>query len=325
MKVMDSGVLPLQWKVSAISKGYFTDPYVECFMKELVVTGTSTRRRSWARQSTMGIIQTQFLAKVGDQSDNIKRQIIDLGCGFSTKGFQLIADRSKYSSFGYFEIDFPDVVELKTNLIYKDAKLRRLLELDAEHQASTSSIRATHYGLAGCDLSDLKKLREQLLFLGVDFTLPTVLVADFVLPYIKRDTIEAFVAWTHASFDCFAFLDYSLTGLADEFGQKLVEEFKRSGLELQGKDFFQSIDQLKTFLINQGFSVQTSSIKDMYYQHLDQSERSRIESIEELTDTTQELFDLRLDHLAVTIAKSRLLDKGIHESNQDLIDRLKLF
>lgn len=45
----------------------------------------------------------------------------------------------------------------------------------------------THYKLIGCDITALDKLSNELVMNGVDYSLPTLLIAEVVLTYIKPD------------------------------------------------------------------------------------------------------------------------------------------
>lgn len=60
-------------------------------------------------------MQQRFLAKKGTESDTVKRQIINIGCGYDTNVFNLFAGREKYVDFKYVELDLKEVVEKKVS------------------------------------------------------------------------------------------------------------------------------------------------------------------------------------------------------------------
>lgn len=306
MKVTDTGVLPLQWKVSAMSKGYFTDPYLKYFMAQTIHSYPATNRRLWARIESMDQIQLRFLSKRGNKADTVKRQIINIGCGFNTFSFNLMDARDQYCPFVYYELDLPEVVKIKVKFIHESTELSNSLNLSASAFRSELFIKGEQYGLTNCDLTDLEGLKKQLEAQGADFTLPTLLVTDFVLPYIRKEEIQKYLEWACNTFDCAAILDYSLVNSGDPTGLKLAEESKKMGLDLIGKDFFCSLDKMKSSYEGIGFLVEIRTLKDMYYKHLDQKERKRIEAIEEITESDlDEHFLQKLDHHAVTYAKSK--------------------
>lgn len=68
-----------------------------------------------SRSRTVGIqaVQQRFLAKKGDESDSLKRQIINIGCGYDTNVFSLFLHKEQHVPFKYVELDLKEVVEKK--------------------------------------------------------------------------------------------------------------------------------------------------------------------------------------------------------------------
>lgn len=61
----------------------------------------------------MQSVQEKFLRKAGDASDQVRRQIISLGCGYDTFVFNLFSQKEKYAHFSYFEVDLSEVTTKK--------------------------------------------------------------------------------------------------------------------------------------------------------------------------------------------------------------------
>lgn len=121
-------------------------------------------------------MQTKFLRKRGDPTDNVKRQIISLGCGYDTFVFSLMSARDKWCPFSYYELDLPEVVAKKVDyckvqakFIEKCPQLREALKSPELVQKSADLLVSEHYGLASCDLTNLSGLEKTLKSLGVDF------------------------------------------------------------------------------------------------------------------------------------------------------------
>jgi O-methyltransferase involved in polyketide biosynthesis len=60
-------------------------------------------------------VEERFLRKRGDASDSIKRQVINMGCGYDTFVFSLTSNKEKYCPFKYIELDLQEVVQKKVN------------------------------------------------------------------------------------------------------------------------------------------------------------------------------------------------------------------
>jgi O-methyltransferase involved in polyketide biosynthesis len=69
------------------------------------------------RARTVGIqqVEERFIRKRGDASDGVKRQIINMGCGYDTFVFSLLSNKEKYCPFSYYELDLQEVVQGKVD------------------------------------------------------------------------------------------------------------------------------------------------------------------------------------------------------------------
>lgn len=105
----------------------------------------------------------------------------------------------------YIELDFPDVCTRKAALISTHQTLRSLVGPLVE--ASSSSITDpqggsrwsvlmqcnTGYRLLAGDLSNTAQIHESLQSSGVDFLLPTLIIAECVLVYMEPHDTEALI------------------------------------------------------------------------------------------------------------------------------------
>ena len=146
-------------KYSALSKGYFTDPYLRAFVEQDQTAinnddGSSSRstkititppkkppiinRGYYARIHTMNETITRFLNVVDAASISTSsafsattstihpsKQVVILGSGFDTLSLRLIQEQS--TNVNVFEIEFPDIIHKKIDLCLSIPSIRSTL------------------------------------------------------------------------------------------------------------------------------------------------------------------------------------------------------
>jgi [phosphatase 2A protein]-leucine-carboxy methyltransferase len=112
-------------------------------------------------------------------------QILNIGAGFDTIAFHL-AER-KNPNIQIYEVDFPDLVLRKANLIVKSKELYGVLLGDEAPKPSLQSI-TTDYGyhlnqlhLISSDLHQPQDFIQSLLQAGFQATVPTLIFTECVL------------------------------------------------------------------------------------------------------------------------------------------------
>jgi O-methyltransferase involved in polyketide biosynthesis len=121
-------------------------------------------------------------------NENAGCQIISLGAGFDTTYFRFHSSGANFSRF--IEVDFPDLVKRKSDIIMSTDYLKTEIENPVVSERGEISSRA--YALVGCDLLDQSALHQKLLASGVLFDAPTLLLSECVLTYVscgKADTV----------------------------------------------------------------------------------------------------------------------------------------
>ena len=91
-----------------------------------------------------------------------------MGCGYDTFVFSLMANKEKYCSFSYFELDLQEVVQKKVKYIRDSQALQSALRAPDMAFKGTDHIVSSSYGLAPCDVTDIPALDKQLKNLGID-------------------------------------------------------------------------------------------------------------------------------------------------------------
>ncbi len=287
-------------KKSAVQRGYWADDFIQYFVEGDFQESffPDLRRDYWIRIYSIRSIQKQFLAKVGDGSDLPKRQIINFGCGLDTAAFNFIKDKSKFADFAYFELDLEEVAELKAELISKSPAIQQLISNRVVSPGAASLVDSDAYKLATCDLTDLDSLDETLRGLGVDFSKPTLVITEFVLPYIGSQHVNALVHYLGRKFKNIAMVDNSVTHYDDEFGKDFRKLFQDNHIPIKAAEFFMTPQVIKENYQQNGFSLDLREFAEVYQKCIDQRERKRIETLEVFEDRTDVM-----KHYFISLAK----------------------
>ena len=143
------------------------------------------------------------------------------------------------------------------------------------------------------------------------------------MAYIEPQHIQALVQFLAKSFPLLAMLDYDMVNPHDPFGKMMLQNFKHRGIPLKGMDFFSSLANIKSHYEQQGFAVEIHSMRDMYYSHLDQEERRRIEKLEFLDEFEE--FVLMMQHYFMSLSKRvQPAENGQIPAEHQVIARLSL-
>lgn len=310
-------------KKSAVQRGYFVDDFIQYFIKGdyKETFHPNLRRDYWIRVFTMRSIQKQFLSKVGDDSDLSKRQIINFGCGLDTAAFNLIKDKSKYADFSYYEFDLSEIAEKKARAIKRTPAIQKLISTGGPQAGSSALINSASYKLASCNLSDLDSLDSQLKDLKVDFRKPTLILTEFVLPYIESDALRALLSYLAKQFQNIAMLDHSIININDEDGKFIIEAFQERNVSLRCLDFFNTPQSVADFYQQIGFSIDIRLVEEIYHKCIDQEERKRVESIDKFEDA-----EAIMKHYIFSLAKKCVArDSDVVPSAEcRILDRLSL-
>lgn len=123
--------------------------------------------------------------------DSVSRvQILSLGAGFDTLFFRLL--QQSRVDLSLIEVDCTEIVTAKTAII-TDASVRASLltqeTQDAAEKSSNADVAVqweipalqASYSLIACDLGDRPRLESALDSIGLDKTLPTLIIAECVV------------------------------------------------------------------------------------------------------------------------------------------------
>ncbi|CAI5757675.1 unnamed protein product [Candida verbasci] len=135
-------------------------------------------RGYWIRMET---IRTMIMRIISFNS-GAKINIINLGCGFDSLPFQMLHS-NKVSNLNFIDIDYPDLIVNKYNLIMESEEIKDLIG-EFTSESSNYKLKSNQYQLVGCDLKDINGYKEIIESL-VDQPDINIFVAEVSLAYMN--------------------------------------------------------------------------------------------------------------------------------------------
>jgi len=281
-------------KKSAVQRGYYQDNYIGCFVKNPDRKAPEINRGYYARVKGVEMCIEKFLKKTGD-----KCQIINLGCGFDTLFFRLLDAGHLVTRF--VEVDFPTVTSKKCYHIKRNKNLlQKLYNEDGDVRYSSTELHSNNYHIVGVDLRNLDELANKLKQSEVDYTLPTIFLAECVLVYVEPANSHNLLAWIAANFTSAVFVNYEQVNMNDRFGDVMLQNLRARGCSLAGVDACLSIETQSARFLNAAWHGARTWDMVQVYNSIPIAERTRIERLEMLDEG--ELLIQLFQHYCLSIA-----------------------
>lgn len=106
--------------------------------------------------------------------------VVNLGCGYDPLPFAYIADGT---SAMFVDIDFPDLIQHKQNMIQQTPELVDCVA--GTWKEGSDEIQSKHYSLVGCDLTNLSSLDSKLRSLAPDLNNTDILfISEVAIIYM---------------------------------------------------------------------------------------------------------------------------------------------
>uniref|UniRef100_A0A673IWQ9 Leucine carboxyl methyltransferase 1 n=1 Tax=Sinocyclocheilus rhinocerous TaxID=307959 RepID=A0A673IWQ9_9TELE len=189
----------------ATSKGYWTDLYVQYFVRQIGERkAPEINRGYYGRVRGMNLLIDAFLKKT--QCDC---QVVNLGAGLDTTFWRLKDENIMPKKF--FEVDFPMIVARKIHHIKTKPPLSKpLIETHSTDSLLLDghSLDSDRYCIIGADLRDLPALEEKLKKFQINPELPTLFLSECVLVYMTSEQSSKLVNWVADTFPTTMFINY---------------------------------------------------------------------------------------------------------------------
>ncbi len=277
---------------SAITKKYYEDPYsLEMEHKKthknflpLINLGT------WSRVYAVSSKVTNILRSLKENNPEIRANIISIGCGFDTFYFLL---KEKFDNFKYYEFDYEDITYQKIEKIKNSNLMKSKL---GEVTIKSGSLFAHEYSLIACDVTDYDKFNDIICKIpDIDLSLPTIVISECLLVYIKKETTMHMLTNLSKNFKNLIFLEYDLIGPNDSFGKEMVENLLYRDIKLFGYEDVPDIKAQAERLYKAGFTnVEVYDMLTFFNNFIDQSEKERVRHLEMLDEFEE--FNMLQNH-----------------------------
>ncbi|KAK3234944.1 hypothetical protein CYMTET_54823 [Cymbomonas tetramitiformis] len=284
-------------KLSCVQLGYFEDDFLKYFVRRASKRAPIINRGYYARVSAFRTLVQQFLDTTDETGSNPEKQIISLGCGFDTGFFQLKARQCEPKR--YIEVDFPEVVAKKADVIANEEVLRQLVKFppvqDGEFHGGGEE---GGYSLVAADLRDLDACIKALSRANYDPSLPTLVLAECVLVYLPSDGSQALLQWAAKEFSQAAIVIYEMINAHDAFGEQMIINLEMRGCPLLGLAGTPDLEAQRSRLTSAGWKrSEGCDMRTIYENCLDPVDVRRISRLE-LFDEFEE-WNLIMAHYCI--------------------------
>jgi len=269
-------------KYCAVSKGYYSDPYIHLFVSTKEKRQPLINRGTHARVQAVQRLVERFLQFTTPYG---KRQIINLGSGFDTLVFRLREKEFLGQDDVFVELDFPEITRTKRQIIQQYPSLHSLL--------GTTSFQKVHDGLScgiywliGVNLEQVERvsyLLEKVCQLSPDS--PTLVISECVFTYMEPQNADQIIQYFSSTFSFISFILFELTFPTDPFGRQMVKNIEQRGCSLASLSAYPTLKAQKERFIQYGYpKVDIMSMYSFYEDVLDSEEKQRIERLELLDE-----------------------------------------
>lgn len=144
-------------------------------------------RGYWIR---MELIRQMVIRIIKANSPNVRINVVNLGCGFDPLAFQLLSLFKNQYNLNFIDIDYPDLVKNKYNMIQQSDEIKQLIGDQGSKSSDLYVMETDNYQLVGCDLKNLayyKEILPKLVSRNVDPhpTSINIFIAEVSLAYMK--------------------------------------------------------------------------------------------------------------------------------------------
>lgn len=292
----------------ATSKGYWTDLYLQYFVRQIGERkAPEINRGYYARVKGVNNLLDDFLKKT-----QCHCQVVNFGAGLDTTFWRLKDENIMPKK--YFEVDFPMIVARKIhNIKTKPPLSKPLIEThstDSLH-LDAHSLDSDRYCIISADLRDLPTLEDKLRKFHINPELPTLFLSECVLVYMTSEQSSNLVRWISDTFPTAMFINYEQVNMDDRFGHIMIENLQRRQCNLAGVDVCQSLDSQKERFLSSGWESVNALDMMMVYSMLPQEDVARIEQLEFLDE--KELLYQLLQHYCICWATKDKLNLGLSQ------------
>ncbi|XP_057381528.1 tRNA wybutosine-synthesizing protein 4-like isoform X1 [Daphnia carinata] len=301
VQVQGSNDWSIASKLSTVTAGYYTDSFISCFAQKPVKRSSLIHRGYYVRAKAIHYIFNKFL------SQHPKCQIISFGAGFDTSFFML--RQLGHKQCQYVEIDFPDVVANKWQLI-------------KNHPSCSELAAEGTYHLVAADLRNLPSLTK-LLFesLSLNPLLPTLLISECAITYMDETSSSKLIEWCADTFLNAVFAVYEQIRPSDGFGRVMQQHFIQLSIPLLSLPIYPNQECQRNRYLHRGWSsCEIYDINEFAHQLVSSDELNRMRKLE--TFDEYEGFNEKCSHYIILTAAKGICTTPLPPKKQEIKDHL---
>ena len=237
-------------------------------------------RGYWARAAATRALSDAF----GEACErNGAFNVVNVGCGYDTLGFYVL---ERWTNARVVEVDHEEVATERRARGEANARTRRAAASEA-------------YDLRACDVRDGEALRRVFEDLRLDWSAPTLVIAECVLAYLPPGKSDEVVRFFGERVERGAFISYDPIEPDDAFGRQMVRNVESRGCAFAGIRDAPSVAGARARFERNAWRRAEAYDMNEVYARLDPVERARIERIE-LFDEFEE-WKLIMAHYCVSV------------------------
>jgi len=284
-------------KASCAKLGYYKDPYSIAMCRNPSARTPLINRGYWARIKFVETVVEDFLKLYKNTAVNI----LSLGAGLDSLYFRM-ADQGLLKGIAKFvEVDFPEVLQRKIGYIQRH-------QVFEDHRKSEGwSFKLTEcsgpsYSAIPCDLSKLETLHGKLKDHSVDYTLPTLVLAECVLLYIPVANSNALIKSIAKEFTGgTAMFIYEQIRPETRFGKVMAANLRKRSLPTASLMAHPSLASQAKRFTDAGFDeANAKDLNKLYTTYIDQNDAFRVAKIQ-MFDEYEE-WNLLMGHYCCCLA-----------------------
>lgn len=296
-------------KASAVSLGYWTDPFLPIMIKRGEKRAPEIHLGYYARVKGFNVLIDKFI-----EACDTKVQMINLGAGFDTLYWRLVEQGKPVKNF--IEVDFPGVTARKCYLIKRNKQLLdKIADSEGEVRLSKTDLHGNRYHLVAADFTNVQTLKQKLEESEIDYQCPTLVMAECALVYADSGKVGSMLEWMAGAFSSLAFINYEQLNMNDRFGSVMLDNLSSRGCLLSGVSACKDThSQIERFTSN-GWGSATCWNMNEVYSLLPREDVSRVERIEFLDE--KELLRQLFHHYCITVARKNSANFNFDSVNFD--------
>ncbi len=289
-------------KRSAVQFGYIDDKYLPHMTKFTTRKAPEIHLGYFTRVRGLVNLLVKSIEAI-QQSEMSPVQIVNLGAGFDTLYWRIKDMLPGHVVGNFIEVDFPTVTARKCHLIKKSrVLLEKIADEDGDVRLSKTDLHGSDYHAVGVDLSNTSALEKKLAECGVDYSRPTIFLAECVLVYIGAKETADFLRWCVDKFAAtpLVFLNYEMVNMGDRFGQVMLENMSSRGCGMPGMPACKDKESQVRRFVDAGWSAAECWSMDEAYAQLPRQEVDDVEKLEMFDE--RELMKQLFEHYCFTVA-----------------------